>query len=474
MTQKDKPPIDEEKHIEEIHSGISDQLINLFKNLRVLLRDRLSLKDLSEPEHTIEGIKKDIEFKGFNLWILIFSIIICSIGLNTNSSAVIIGAMLISPLMGPIMGMGLAVGTNDSETLKKSIKSLITAVIVAVLTSFIFFFFVPLGSEHSELFARTRPDIRDVFIAIFGGLTGILAGSRKEKTNVIPGVAIATALMPPLCTAGYGLASGHFEYFFGAFYLYLINSFFIALSTVLVVRYLKFPVATFLSKEKEKRGKRIIIFATLLVIIPSIWVFVKVIQDSVFERKANEFVSERISYKGTIIRNKDIVLEFTDTARIIQIFPLGEQIPQKVIDNWQRQLDLELKSTKLEIIQNGEEALALRDELSGRIELIEGANRTIYQKDQEILTLEKKVNELSEHTLPKSLGSELLHFDPLLNKTDFGMVSSQSYGGSKNDYILVSLYWSNDSLLQDSTRINRIYDFLKVRLEEDSVRLVNF
>ena len=183
------------------------------------LGERFSLLDFAQRENTIEGIKKDVEFRGFALWILMFSIVIASIGLNVNSTAVVIGAMLISPLMGPIMGVGLSLGINDFSLLKKSIKNLGVAVGIGLIVSALYFAISPISTPSNELFARTNPTLLDVVVAFFGGLAGILAGSRKEKSNVIPGVAIATALMPPLCTAGFGLAHGQWSYFFGALYL---------------------------------------------------------------------------------------------------------------------------------------------------------------------------------------------------------------------------------------------------------------
>lgn len=465
--------LNSEQNQEGDNQQSSQHFSNFVNSLRHLLIDRFSLKDLSEPELTISGIKKDIEFRGFNLWILIFSVFICSIGLNTNSTAVVIGAMLISPLMGPIMGLGLSVGTNDSESLKRSIVSLSTAIFVAILTSFVFFLFVPLGNDYSELLARTRPDIRDVFIAIFGGLTGILAGSRKEKTNVIPGVAIATALMPPLCTAGYGLASGHYEYFFGAFYLFLINSFFIALSTLLVVRYLRFPVATFLSKDKEKKGTRIIIIAMVLMTGPSIYSFVKVVQDTVFERNAMSFVQEHLVHRGTLIKQENVSIIYTDTSKVIEVVPFGAQISQDVIDGWQRALDKRFDNAHLHIVQNGETTMALRQELDQRMDLLEGANKTIFRKDEEIIKLERQVRNLSATSLPTTLGKELIQIDPGLDKVFFGYVKSESYAGAENGFALISLYWSSDSLAQDSLRVLKLKNFLDTRLEKDSVLLLH-
>ena len=197
---------------------------NIFA-IKAFLREYLDLrKDKDNELATVDSIRKGVEFKGANLWILIFAIFMASLGLNVNSTAVIIGAMLISPLMGPIMGVGLSVGLNDFELMKRSLKSFLITTAFSVTTATIFFLLAPIAGSQSELLARTSPTIYDVFIALFGGLAGVVALSTKEKGNVIPGVAIATALMPPLCTAGYGLASGNLIYFLGAFYLYFIKS----------------------------------------------------------------------------------------------------------------------------------------------------------------------------------------------------------------------------------------------------------
>ncbi len=211
------------------------------RNLRDFWRGRFSLdEDKAQRDEVVASISKGVEFRGVNLWVLIFATMIASLGLNVNSAAVIIGAMLISPIMGPIMGVGLALGINDFELLKKSLRNLLLMFIVAIVTSTVYFFLSPLSSNSSELLARTTPTTYDVLIALFGGLAGMVAQTRQDRTStVIPGVAIATALIPPLCTAGFGLATGQFRFFFGAFYLFFINSVFIALATYLVVRFLK-------------------------------------------------------------------------------------------------------------------------------------------------------------------------------------------------------------------------------------------
>ena len=220
---------------------------SLSKSFQKFLSERFNLDEGKASEReTIEEIKQSVVFRGANLWILMFAIMVCSVGLNVNSPAVVIGAMLISPLMGPIMGVGLGVGINDFELIVKALKNLGIAAGISVITSALYFWISPLNDAQSELLARTAPTLWDVLIALFGGLAGIVAGSRKEKSNAIPGVAIATALMPPLCTAGFGLATAQWNYFFGAFYLFFINSVFISLSTYLIVRLLRFKPKEFL------------------------------------------------------------------------------------------------------------------------------------------------------------------------------------------------------------------------------------
>jgi len=211
-------------------------------SLRRALAYRFSLKaDQADPADIDRSIRDGVVFKGTNLWVLMMAILIASIGLNVNSTAVIIGAMLISPLMGPIMGIGYGAGIYDFDLIKRGLKNLGIAAFISLLTSTLYFLASPLSEAQSELLARTTPTIWDVLIALFGGLAGIIATTRKEKTIVIPGVAIATALMPPLCTAGYGIATGSAHYFFGAFYLFFINCVFIAFSTLLVVASMRLP-----------------------------------------------------------------------------------------------------------------------------------------------------------------------------------------------------------------------------------------
>ena len=236
-------------------------------------------------EKVLETIKSNISFRGSNLWILACAIVIASVGLNVNSTAVIIGAMLISPLMGPIVGTGFALAIYDFDLLKKSGRNLLIATIVSLLVATIYFFVSPFKETQSELLARTSPNIYDVLIAFFGGLVGVIALTRVEKGNPIPGVAIATALMPPLCTAGYGLAIGNFSYFFGAFYLYSINCFFICISTFLIVKYLKYEPVNNLNTKFEKQIRYGITSLIFVMIIPSFYLAFNLFQEKKFSQK---------------------------------------------------------------------------------------------------------------------------------------------------------------------------------------------
>ena len=259
--------------------------------IKTFLKDYLDLrKDKDNELETVDSIRKGVEFKGANLWILIFAIFMASLGLNVNSTAVIIGAMLISPLMGPIMGVGLSVGLNDFELMKRSLKSFLITTLFSVTTATIFFLVSPVAEGQSELLARTSPTIYDVFIALMGGLAGVTALSTKEKGNVIPGVAIATALMPPLCTAGYGLATGNLIYFLGAFYLYFINSVFISLATFLGVRVMHFQRKEFVDKNREKKVRKYIVLIAILTMCPAVYLTVGIVQDTFFESAATRVV----------------------------------------------------------------------------------------------------------------------------------------------------------------------------------------
>lgn len=317
--------------------------------IRTFFKNYLELnRTEAEERETVESIRNGVEFKGANLWILIFAIFIASLGLNVNSTAVIIGAMLISPLMGPIMGVGLSVGLNDFELMKRSLKSFLVATLFSVMTATLYFLFTPLDEVQSELLARTSPTIYDVFIALVGGLAGIVALSTKEKGNVIPGVAIATALMPPLCTAGFGLATGNWLYFLGAFYLYFINSVFISLATFIGVRVMRFQRKQFVDKAREKLVKRYIVAIAVLTMCPAVYLTYGIVKETFYQSAANSFISTELQFPETQVLSREISFE----KREIKVVLLGKEIPEDQLALVRSKMDrYKLHDTKLVVFQ---------------------------------------------------------------------------------------------------------------------------
>ena len=290
--------------------------------------DFISLhKGEEEQKKVLENIKSNISFRGSNLWILACAIVIASVGLNVNSTAVIIGAMLISPLMSPIVGAGLALAIYDFDLLKKSGKNLLIATIVSLAVASIYFYISPFKEAQSELLARTSPNIYDVLIAFFGGLVGVIALTRVEKGNPIPGVAIATALMPPLCTAGYGLAIGNFSYFFGAFYLYTINCFFICISTFLIIKYLKYEPVRSLNPKFEKQIRYGITSLILIMIIPSFYLAYNLLNEKKYAQKVEQFISNEFTNNGYTIIYKNT--KFNSNPKKIEVAFLTKNLMLK-------------------------------------------------------------------------------------------------------------------------------------------------
>ena len=280
---------------EQSKNEVKSDAKGLLVSIKKYLKELLDFRDDTDHEATIEAIKADISFKGATAWILIFAIFVASIGLNANSTAVVIGAMLISPLMGPILGIGMSFALNDINTFKKSLVNLGTMIGLSLFASFMFFYFFPLSEDTSELLGRVSPDIRDVLIAFFGGLALMVARTKKGTVaSVIFGVAIATALMPPLCTAGYGLAKGNFSYFFGAMYLFTINTIFIALAAFIVLKLLSFPMYKYANAAKRKQYATIASIVGLAVMIPAIFTFINVFNKSRINSQIEIFIKTEI------------------------------------------------------------------------------------------------------------------------------------------------------------------------------------
>lgn len=310
----------------------------------------LDLRVDTDYKRTDESIRQNISFKSANAWTLVFAIFIASVGLNVNSTAVIIGAMLISPLMGPIVGAGYALGVNDFSLLKNSGKNLMYAIIISLITSTVYFLISPFNEVQNELLARTAPNFYDVVIAFFGGAAGIVALSRSEKSNAIPGVAIATALMPPLCTAGFGLATMEWKFLVGALYLFIINSVFICLSTYIFVRYLKFPKVSYANLDERKRINRWIIGTATAVVIPSLVTAWMLLAQSTFRHRADKFVQGEINFKGTFLVEKKFLFDLKKSS--IYLTFIGKKLKPEMLNELQRKKNYYgLNEVKLEVDQ---------------------------------------------------------------------------------------------------------------------------
>lgn len=299
-----------------------------------------------------ETIREGVSFRGTNILILIVAIFIASLGLNTNSTAVIIGAMLISPLMGPIIGIGLAVGIHDFDLMKRSFRNLMMATLFSVATSCVFFLISPVNAQHSELLARTSPTIYDVYIGFFGGAAGILAIGSRVKGNVIPGVAIATALMPPLCTVGYGLATWQMTYFLGALYLFFINSVFIACATTLGVKLMNYQVKDFSNPQRARRVRRTVYAVAILTMIPATYLTYRMYRQSKFEANCSRFVAQQFDFPGTQVLHSDAKYGH-DGANTLTVSLVGRILPQDslLLALTDRLPDYHLGGTRLRIIQ---------------------------------------------------------------------------------------------------------------------------
>lgn len=361
-------------------------------------------EDKERASTTISEIKKGVEFKGANLWILVFAILIASIGLNVNSTAVVIGAMLISPLMGPIMGIGLGAGTNDFALIKKAFRNLSTAAILSIITSGLYFLVTPLHEAQSELLARTTPTLWDVLIAFFGGLVGIIAGSRKEKSNAIPGVAIATALMPPLCTAGYGLANGNWYYFVGALFLFFINSVFISVSTFLIVRFLNYPRVRFESKARERKIKTYILLFVIMTAVPSVYLAYNVVKRTIFEQNARNFITTEFNLPETQVISQRFSLD--QNVGVIDITLYGKKIEDEDIEIIKNKMSsFNLNNVELIVRQGYQEDIvaATSQEFERmREDLKVGLLEDLYKKNEEALVSKEAQIEVLEKQLLKS------------------------------------------------------------------------
>ena len=437
---------------------------------RIAKRFFNALPDKTDETATVEQISDGVTFRGANLWVLIFAIFIACLGLNLNSTAVIIGAMLISPLMGPIIGMGLAVGRADLELLKRSLINYGVSTVISVLTAALYFQLTPLTEAQSELLARTSPTLYDVLIALFGGAAGILAISTGGKGNVIPGVAIATALMPPLCTAGYGLAMGEWSFFFGACYLFFINTVFIALATYLGVRLLQFKPKQFVDKARLAVVNRYIAVIVVVTMLPAVYMTTQIIRQSVFENHVKQFVKQELNQPGTRILSEQADRE----TKTLDVVALGATLPNEMIEAARQRLaDYQLADYQLNVIQGAQsDSLLLARNNAGTQQSLSGL-------DQQHLALQaERVAQLERETadyrrldaLAREIGGEVKAVCPKVESIGLSKITETPVdSGAVRSYVLAV---ANSRTPLPAADRDRLAQWLKVRTQADSLRLV--
>ena len=426
--------------------------------------------DKKDEQSTIKNVENSISFSGAQLWILIFAIFIACLGLNVNSTAVIIGAMLISPLMGPIIGMGLAVGLSNIELLKRSATNYMVATVISVLTATLYFSITPLHEAQSELLARTAPTLYDVLIALLGGGAGFIALSTKGKGNVIPGVAIATALMPPLCTAGYGLAVGSLSYFFGAFYLFFINTVFICLATFIGTRLMKFKHAAVVDTDKMAKVKRYIIVVAILTMLPAAYMTMLIIKDSITKNNLRNFVNTELAFKGTQILSQDI----KEGDKVIDIVALGKIIPSNAIKKAASRLaEYQLSGYKLNIIQ-GEQSdslLMINKQLSNVAVSNSASNQKIIEQSNQIHELEDQLNKYKQYeSVAHDMTGELKVLFPSVVKISISNIKEVRTDSAKQIRYVMAVVNSRSRF--NEVNRQRFQLWLKERTKADSLRLI--
>ena len=429
-------------------------------------------QEKEDEQETIDSLKKGVEFRGTNLWVLIFAIFLASLGLNTNSTAVIIGAMLISPLMGPIMGFGLGLGIADFELVKRSLRNYLTATLFSVVTATIYFLISPISEAQSELLARTSPTIYDVLIAFFGGLAGIVAGSTKSKGNVIPGVAIATALMPPLCTAGFGLATGNLSYFLGAFYLYFINTVFISLSTYIVVRVLKYPHKEFLDKKRAMVVRRYMMIIVTCTIIPSLYLTYRVLRTTVFEEQVKSFVNKELDFPNTQVLSRTVAVD-TAGRKALNVVLLGDEVPDMMIESARaRMTNYGLGGIGLNVQQGFGSDVDIN-------ELKSVLMKDLYKNNEELIQAQAAQIDSLKHTVDRyrrashlalSLTPELRVLYPQVERLACTPTIIANTVQDKPDTVLLVYVKVKNALTPDEQR--KLSQWMAARTEEKNIKLI--
>lgn len=440
-----------------------DNSVFLFGNKKSMLGKFFRFINLhfgeEDKQKVLENVTENISFRGSNLWILACAIVIASVGLNVNSTAVIIGAMLISPLMGPIVGAGFALGTYNFQLLKRSMKNLLIATLVSLLVSFIYFSLSPFKETQSELLARTAPNIYDVLIAFFGGLVGVIAITRVKQGNPVPGVAIATALMPPLCTAGYALSVAKWNYFIGAFYLYTINCFFICIATFLIIKYLKYEPIKLVDKKYERQIRFGITALIIIMIVPSSYLAYNLLNEKKFSQNVDEFINREFTQKGyTMIYKK---VNYNSSPKKIELAFLSKTFDKNELDSINQKLkNTGMPNTELIIKQNTKD---LKSEILNEIGQ---RNTAISEKD---LIINRLRQQLDKYTVKdSSLIKEINILFPEFNHISIGKITNFPNTDSANVSTVV-LYRSEK---EEKDQEKKMQQWLSEKLSDRNAKVI--
>ncbi len=466
---------------------IKDQSVGeLWTSTKAFLHDLVDIRDGMDQEGTLANIHNNKRMKGANVWLLMCSIMVASLGLDLNSPAVIIGAMLISPLMSPILGIGLGIGINDKETLKISLQHFGIAIVIALLTSFIYFKLTPFGTITDEIASRTRPTFLDGLVAIFGGLAGVISVTRLDKSNAIPGVAIATALMPPLCVAGFGLANGEWTFFTNAFYLFFLNSSFIAITTYIVIRILRFPYKKYMNVKERNRGRLFMLAFSLIILLPASKILYETVQKVQLEQRVDTYLQNKIRAEETILSEWTFAehnqLMTSDTLQIL-LKIIGDPLPNEYLEQCDLELEQQLGKS-VEIITYQSEQIPYEDIkiLDNKVSGMQGKFQNQLnemkamqqEKATELLMLESQIDSL-KHVDMLSIYKEVKAIFPMLSEIAIAqnVVRSDFKNTTKEPVAMV--HWHGIKSQKERKIDNQsLSKFIQLRAKLDTVVVIQY